>query len=111
MTAMKKIALSILTLLLSAVSAMAVPATPYPVKYRQPDGTIIELRIHGDEFFSYTTCKGQVVAKDARGFYVPALKPVPDMARIKARRAESRAAVRLSESAACVIRAISYAQV
>lgn len=94
MTAMKKIALSILILLLSAVSAMAVPATPYPVKYRQPDGTVIELRIHGDEFFSYTTCKGQVVAKDARGFYVPALKPVPDMARIKARRAESRAAMR-----------------
>ena len=30
---MKKIALSILTLLLSAASAMAVPATPYPVKY------------------------------------------------------------------------------
>ena len=71
MTAMKKIALSILTLLLSAVSAMAVPATPYPVKYRQPDGTIIELRIHGDEFFSWTTLAGssQVMERAADGFW------------------------------------------
>ena len=46
----------------------AVPATPFPVKITQPDGSIITVRIHGDEFFNYkTTLDGYALIPDAAG--------------------------------------------
>lgn len=57
----------------AAVTASAVPAQPGKFKYKQPDGTVIELRRHGDEFFSWTTrvSDGAVVELGADGFYRP----------------------------------------
>ena len=95
MKAMKKTILAILAFILLSVSARAVPATPKPVKYRQPDGSVIEIRLHGDEFYNYTTCNGRVVSLDAKGFYVPSQKPRFDLEKILARKAENRKAARI----------------
>ena len=35
-------------------SALAVPADPTPREMRQPDGTMIQVRLRGDEFFHWT---------------------------------------------------------
>lgn len=48
----------------------AVPANPYPITLTQPDGTTLTVRLHGDEFFNYTTTiDGYLIASDTRGFY------------------------------------------
>lgn len=67
---MKKIVFSLLFLLLAASVARAVPADPKPYKYTQPDGSVIVLQNHGDEFFHWTTdSAGNIVEKGADGFY------------------------------------------
>ena len=67
---MKRIIVIIATLLL-AWSAWGVPAKPGAFNYKQPDGSIVRLERHGDEFFSWTTLAGtnQVVKLDAKGFW------------------------------------------
>ena len=41
---------------------LAVPATPYPVKVTQPDGSELTVRLNGDEFYHfYTTDDGYTV--------------------------------------------------
>ena len=51
---------------------LAVPASPKPAVFTQPDGTQIILTMHGDEFYHYLTNEqGEVVEKDADGFYRP----------------------------------------
>lgn len=49
----------------------AVPAMPEPFLYKQPDGSVVRLQRHGDEFFSWTTLAGtsQVVVLGADGFW------------------------------------------
>ena len=47
---MKKILVSILIAIVSVPFVWAVPADPTPYKYTQPDGTVIVLQNHGDEF-------------------------------------------------------------
>lgn len=73
---MKKI-LATLALLLGALHILsAVPAYPGKIRVTQPDGSVITIRIHGDEWFHYATDeKGQVVARGADGFYRPAEMP------------------------------------
>ena len=64
-------------ILLAAVAALictasfAIPAKPGAFKYTQPDGTVIMLERHGDEFFSWTTLAGtsQVVVLGEDGFW------------------------------------------
>lgn len=52
--------------------ASAVPATPYPIDHVQPDGSIISVRLEGDEFGHLAfDASGQLLERDARGFYVP----------------------------------------
>ena len=69
---MKKIFLSLFAIAISCLTAWAVPADPTPFKYTQPDGTVITLQLHGDEFFHWITdASGQIVKKDADGFYRP----------------------------------------
>lgn len=70
----KYILLSVASLFLY-ISLDAAPAYPYPIKYRQPDGSIIEITLHGDEFWHYTTSGGKVVELGDDGFYHPAVKP------------------------------------
>ena len=88
---MKKI-LATLALLLGALHILsAVPAYPGKIRMTQPDGSVITIRLHGDEWFHYATDEsGQVVARDADGFYRPA--PMPTAA-------EREEAVRMRKAA------------
>ena len=62
-----------LLILASAVEAVAAPAIPGKFKYTQPDGSVIVLERHGDEFCHWTTNEsGVVVVKGEDGFYRPA---------------------------------------
>lgn len=65
-----KTALSALAVIIS-ISAAALPAKPGTFKYTQPDGTILTLERHGDEFFHWTTIAGtsQVVELGEDGFW------------------------------------------
>ncbi len=54
-----------------AVAAFAIPANPYPVSFRQADGSMLTIRLHGDEFSHYaTTADGYVVFRNEDGNYV-----------------------------------------
>ncbi|MBQ4286416.1 MAG: M6 family metalloprotease domain-containing protein, partial [Bacteroidales bacterium] len=67
---MKKIILSICILTAAALTAAAIPANPRITKVRQPDGTMISLRLHGDEFCSWgTTPDGKTMMAGEDGFY------------------------------------------
>lgn len=52
------------------------PAAPGVLRLQNPDGTVVEARQFGDEFFSYTTAlDGQTLLEpDARGFWMPAMR-------------------------------------
>lgn len=53
----------------SPETAQAVPAFPAPATVVQPDGSVIELRLLGDEFSHVTVnAAGETVAQDADGF-------------------------------------------
>lgn len=69
---MKKIILTLIALFVALPFVWAVPADPTPYKYVQPDGSVIILQNHGDEFFHWKTdASGRVVQKGADGFYRP----------------------------------------
>ena len=69
---MKRILVS-MTALLLAWQALAIPAKPGAFPYTQPDGSVVMLELHGDEFISWTTLAGttQVVALDKDGYWRP----------------------------------------
>lgn len=51
-----------------SINLFAVPASPYPYKITQPDGTEITIRLRGDEFFKYkTTEDGYPLIADTKG--------------------------------------------
>jgi len=56
---------------LYAGDAVAVPAYPGVVKMTNPDGSTVDVRIHGDEFFSYYTDADNniILAQDSKGFW------------------------------------------
>lgn len=57
-------------LLVAPYMASAVPAPPYSISVRQPDGTSLTIRLHGDEYFHYTTTTdGYVIVQGPGGFY------------------------------------------
>lgn len=66
---MKKIIIIILALLASVSVAHAVIAYPEPISVTQPDGTVLTIRIHGDEFLHWTTCGNYLVAKGSDGYW------------------------------------------
>ena len=87
-----KILLSLL-FLLTALSLYAVPARPGKFRHVQPDGSTITLVRHGDEWGHWLTDgAGNVVRKDADGFYrpVPASKAESIRRQAATRRAEAR---------------------
>ena len=67
---MKKTIAALATILL-AISAAAIPAKPGKFSYTQPDGSVVSLELHGDEFFSWTTIAGttQAVKLDKNGYW------------------------------------------
>lgn len=69
---MRKMFAFAVALLAAAASAYAVRALPGSYPYTQPDGSVITLTLHGDEFFHWRTdASGQVVVKGIDGFYRP----------------------------------------
>lgn len=90
---MKKILTITLLVLGTAVMAMAVPARPGKYTYRQPDGTVLTLQNHGDEFFHWTTDqKGRIVEKSSDGFFRQVSMKTFEARRRKAAEAPKRAA-------------------
>ena len=89
---MKKILAIVIAALCCFAAANAVPAYHGLINYTQPDGSVIQIRKFGDEFFHWTTdASGQLIQKDADGYY----RPVSE-SQINARRAAAnirRAAV------------------
>ena len=73
---MKKI-LATLALLLGALHILsAIPAYPGKIRVTQPDGSVITIQVHGDEWFHYVTDEnGRVIARGADGFFHPAEMP------------------------------------
>lgn len=53
-----------------SIYAYGVKGYPFPVAVMQPDGTSLNIRIYGDESFSYkTTLDGYIIAQGKDGFY------------------------------------------
>ncbi len=66
---MKKLLLFISVTLLHAASILAVPAKRGIITYTQPDGSIIETCLYGDEHFNYrTTSDGYLISVNDRGY-------------------------------------------
>ena len=66
---MKKI-FAIAVLFTVALSVLAVPAHPGKIRYTQPDGSVIEIFLHGDEWGHWiTNAAGQVVEQDEDGYF------------------------------------------
>ncbi len=52
------------------MTAQAIPADPTPIKVAQPDGSMLTVKLHGDEFFHFTTTSdGYTVVKNTAGYY------------------------------------------
>lgn len=68
---MKKITLTLLLVVTSLATALAIPAKPGAVTFTQSDGTVITLETFGDEFMHYTLMDNTytVVQKSDRDFY------------------------------------------
>lgn len=66
---MKRFALIAVLTAIPVLVAFADPASEVPYRYTQPDGSVVTLVNHGDEFFSWVTCEGVEVALDADGFW------------------------------------------
>ena len=65
-------------------SALAVPANPEPREVTQPDGTKIQVRLRGDEFFHWTeSTNGYAVVKDTDNFWKYA-QPATNQAEFRA---------------------------
>lgn len=66
----KKYFLLFLFCLLHWQALWAVMAYPFPVDVELPDGSRLEIQLHGDEFFNYTTDRnGYIIAQKTDGFY------------------------------------------
>ncbi len=67
---MKKNIILIFVLLFSSLSLLASPAYPGKITYTQPDGSKINLYLHGDEFGHYATDDaGNILEQDADGYW------------------------------------------
>ena len=65
----KSISLAALALLLS-LTALAGPAKPGRIDYIQPDGSVIAIYLHGDEFYHWATDEsGTVLMQDENGYW------------------------------------------
>lgn len=87
-TIQRSLLLTLCLIVCAQVSLRAIPAWPGVFTYTQPDGTVIRLQRHGDEFFSWTTFAGtdQVCALGADGFYRRSYLDMASMAEAGIRR-------------------------
>ena len=78
MSAMRRILLAIAALFAATTALMAIPARPGRIAYTQPDGTVIDILLHGDEKGHWATdLQGNELTQDADGFW----RPAPEMLR------------------------------
>ncbi len=86
---MKKILISTLALLWLIPFAQAVPAYPGTYKVKQPDGSVLVLQNHGDEYYHWMTDEfGHTMQKQADGFYRTVfISPAEHQARLRGARA------------------------
>ena len=67
---MKRNYVLLLVMGLMCLIARAVPADPTPARITQPDGSVLTIVLHGDEFLNYlTTADGYTVVKNKAGYY------------------------------------------
>ncbi|MGN0187850.1 MAG: M6 family metalloprotease domain-containing protein [Paludibacteraceae bacterium] len=67
---MKKNLICCYSLLCICGMLLAVPAQRNVVSVQQPDGTMLQVRLHGDEYFHYvTTADGYLIQKNTAGVY------------------------------------------
>ncbi|GAB1416463.1 hypothetical protein MASR2M117_18690 [Paludibacter sp.] len=67
---MRKFLVLVISLFIITLKSTSVPAYPHPISVIQPDGTILTIRLHGDENKSIrTTIDGIVIKKNVNGFY------------------------------------------
>ena len=60
----------VISALFATLEMLALPARPGGIKYVQPDGTTLEIYLHGDEWGHWTTDReGRLLDLDAKGFY------------------------------------------
>ena len=52
---MKKLTFLLLLALITGLRAIAVPAYPLPISVPQPDGTLVSIKLVGDEFYHFNT--------------------------------------------------------
>ena len=72
---MRRTILLLLTILTSICTAFAVPAHKGAISVKQPDGSTVTIRLHGDEFMHFTTtADGYTVTKNEKGYYCYAVK-------------------------------------
>ena len=72
---MKRLTILLTALLLYVAAAKAVPAYPGVCQIKQPDGTMLSIRLVGDEYLHFnTTADGFTIVKNADGWYVYAEK-------------------------------------
>jgi M6 family metalloprotease-like protein len=58
--------LIVFLLLFAGRNVFAVPAIPVPVEVTQPDGSVLTIRLYGDEFFGYATTEdGFLISQNA----------------------------------------------
>ena len=86
---MKKFCLFLLTWILTGFTVLwADVATPNPIKMKQPDGSTVTLRLHGDEFYSwYTDLNGKVYTQNADGWWRPGTMPAVSLQSVNNARA------------------------
>jgi M6 family metalloprotease-like protein len=64
-----------LVTLLMAVKTMAVPAQPGIIEFEQPNGYVLNITLHGDEYVHWAkTLDGYTVLQNEEGYYVYAIK-------------------------------------
>ena len=89
-----------------SISLLAVPAYRGVIKFTQPDGSTIMIRLHGDEFCHWVTdaSSGQLLEKDADGYYKPASETglIARRNAAQVRRSSANAARRLSPAKSSV---------
>ena len=68
----------LISALFVAVEMAALPARPGGVKYVQPDGSTLEIYLHGDEWGHWVTDReGRLLDQDAQGFYRLSTRSLP----------------------------------
>ena len=82
----------VLCVSMAAAVAYAVPAYPGWQKKAQPDGSEIQVRLVGDEYYSYwETQEGTLAFEQADGRFVKSAEPVPSREMQKKQRAAAKA--------------------